>query len=256
MNNKNIIVALVILASGYILYSQFMGDSKIENNVVNNKLELTEGAFDKDLKIQPKLDNSLLHIAQMISPPSDQELITTWESEYTCTDSDKCSSFIFNARSYEDALWLKRKGYLTKSAVEMLSDLSKQDLWELSESGNVDAKNLLAINSLNNNNLNKARNFAMSSVAYASSNETFGYSLLAEVLLLDNDPMNATYYLRVASILGDTNATATYERITANSATSLIDNTNRMAYAYLLERLNTDINNLNSDPRPSGNGGG
>ncbi len=258
MNMKNLIIVIVVLFSASVAYLKFVDSS--DESVENVQVRTQEPENNDALAIEKsektnKLDKSLLHIAQMISPPSDVELEVTWEDEFTCSTDEKCNTFIFNARSYEDALWLKRKGYPSKSTVAMLRDLSKTDLRELSEHGNVNAKNLLAIDSLQNKNVKKAKSYARSSTAHAAPGETFGYRLLAEAMIMDKDPMNATLNLRIASILGDTNATATYERITAGSSSALIDNTNQLAYSYLLSWFNTDINNLNNDPRPSGSNG-
>ena len=252
---KNLIITFLIILVGLFVFSQVTTDrQKLVNK--NKSFESEKLVSREKSKKIIKTDKSLLHIAQLISPPSDQELIYAWENEYSCLNDESCNKFIFNARSYEDALWLKRKGYPSKSAVSLLQDISKEDLGKLSQRGNVNAMNLLAIYSMKNNYLKNAKAYAMSSIAHAGSRETFGYRLYSKILLEDHDPMTATFYLRMASILGDTNATATYEQITANSSSALIDNTNRMAYSYLLKKLNTDINNLNNDPRPINGDGG
>lgn len=225
-------------------------DEKLINK--NKLIQLPNPESKTRFKDEVKSDGPLLHIAQLISPPSNQELRDTWDYEYSCSNENNCNQFIFNARSYEDALWLKRKGYPAKSVVALLQDVPKKDLWELSERGNVNAKYLLAIDSIKHDDHKSAKAYAMSSIAHAGSRETFGYRLFAKALLQDKDPMTATFYLRMASILGDTNATATYEQVTAHSSSALIDNTNKMAYSYLLKKLNTDIDNINNDPRPIG----
>lgn len=233
-------------------------ESKVDLVKTESELQKSDVKSKNKIKPKPKLDEALLHIAQLISPPSDKELKDTWENEYTCIEGVWCKPSYFNAKSYEDALWLKRKGYPSRSMVELLRDVSRNDLHELSNNSNVNASSLLAIDAMNRKDYRKAKLFARaaSSDTGRNSRETFGYRLMADAMLSLNDPMPATLYLRMASILGDTNATATYERITAGTASLVIDSTNRIAYSYLLDWLNTDINNLNNDPRPTDHGGG
>ena len=220
-----------------------------QRDIENNEIK-----YDKKLSAK-KLDDSLLYIARIISPASDQQLKDSWQDEYTCEDkvTSGCEKSIFNARSYEDALWLKRKGYLTRSMLELLTDISKRDLHELSKHGNLNAKNLLAINALNDNDLKNARKYAISSTAFSTgtgSRETFGYLILAQSYIEDKQPMMGALYLRIASLLGDTNAADQYQQLTAQTAATVIDDINLRAFSVLLTALNTHISNWDNDPRP------
>lgn len=261
MNTKYTVILLIIVVVATVVYftdQKTDNDTNIASPTTVNNSQIIE--TKPDHAISPPqvtqnrpLDDALLHIAQLIAPASNEVLKDSWQQEYTCDGLDNCNTKIFNARSYEDALWLKRRGYPTRSMLNMLGDLSKKDLHELSDNGNLNAKNLLALNALNNGNFKTARSLARASSAYSThvgSRETFAYRLLAEAYLRDNDRISATLYLRIASLLGDTEATAHYEQLTARSASTVVDSTNRIAFGILSGMLKTNINDWNNDPRP------
>lgn len=264
MNYQNILIVIILAMLSLIcyLYNADSTEPIVKNSLIITQHEIfaniknNEIKYDKKLSAK-KLDNSLLYIARIISPASDQQLKDSWKDEYTCEDkvTSGCEKSIFNARSYEDALWLKRKGYLTRSMLELLTDISKRDLHELSKHGNLNAKNLLAINALNDNDLKNARRYAISSTAFSTgtgSRETFGYLILAQSYIEDKQPMMGALYLRIASLLGDTNAADQYQQLTAQTAATVIDDINLRAFSVLLTALNTHISNWDNDPRPRG----
>lgn len=253
---SKIIILIVTLLVIYIAVE------KVDNNSEPSKLQKAEPInrvmvldVDKENGNSRLRDEKLIEIARLISPLSDKDIEKNWENEYGCVKTASCYGLL-NAKSFEEAIWMKRKGYLSQSVIDQLDFLPIKDLANLANRGNVNAKKLMAINAFRNSNIKHAKAYATSARAHETNGETFSLRLTAQAYVLQKNPMLATIDLRMASILGDSEATLEYEHITQNSARSFIDHVNTLAYNFLSAKLKTPINNWNNDPRPLGGGGG
>ncbi|VAW36542.1 hypothetical protein MNBD_GAMMA01-2206 [hydrothermal vent metagenome] len=256
MKIKYILILTILGIASYLLLSTQESGHEL---AVMNSNKITE----KPITDQPKpktvkstnLNDPLTSLAAMIAPPSDAELEDSWQDEYGCAKQPDCFKQL-SAQSYAEALWMKRKGYPSMSAINKLQELSRKDLIKLSNRGNNDAKKLLAIDALKRNNLKKARRYSGGSIAHGDMRETFGHRLLAEAYMREKRMGVASFELRIASILGDTAANQDFLRITANTPAAAINNWNELAYKYLSSQIGTPVSDWTNDPRPSGQDGG
>lgn len=248
-----VITAIVLLSSLYYKKHTFSNVVSVDTEPLTNALEKTK--LNKSMfEIE---DKHLTDIAYQIKNIEDDILIETWRNEFGCAFKEVCPYEMMTAQSYEEALWMKRKGYLSSSIIDQLEDLSRKDLLTLEKSGNVNAKKLLSISAIRSKNAKLAKSYSRSARAYENGSETFSLRLMAQAYLLDKQPMLATIELRMASLLGDTEAAREYERMTRNSAREFIDNTNMLAFRFLSTKYkNTPINEWDDDPRPTNIGGG
>lgn len=256
MKTKYILMIMALVVASY--FFMITKDEMIDFNILgNDKVSTVLLEKKPEMKMEKGniTSNHLTVLAEMISPPSDTELQENWQDEYGCAGSPECFEEL-SAQSYEEALWMKRKGYPSMSAIKMLQELSKKELIELSVHGNSNAKKLLAIDALQKDNLKQAKHFSRASIAYGNKKETFGYRLLAETYMKGKELMLASFQLRVASILGDTAANQDFLMITNNTPAVLINSWNEQAFKYLSRWMGTPVSDWTNDPRPSGNGGG
>lgn len=251
---KNILI-IIIVSLSLLVYYVTSGEKIDEQTIekINSKTIKENNSVDK-VYSKNKLNNTLIELAQDISPLDLGEIEENWEEEFGCNNND-CHYDLLNAKSIDEALWMRDKGYLSKSILDLLKSLSIKDLAKLAHKGNIDAKKLMAIHAIKNKNVRVAKSYASSVRAHELNGETFGLRLTAQAYLLDRQPILATVELRMASLLGDTDATLNYERLTQNSAQSYIDHVNELAFNFLSAKFNTPIKNWNRDIRPSGNHG-
>jgi hypothetical protein len=247
---KNFIIIGVLFLFIFIGYNTI----NCENDTMQKK-NLKIDDIKKNITahlIQKHENDNLKELVTQLHVATDEELKKSWKNEYGCKLEGKCPYFMMNASSYEEALWMKRRGYLSRTVIDKLKNISHEDLINLERNGNLNAKKLLAISALRSKNSKLAKSYARSARAYENASDTFSLRLMAQAYLVDNQPMLATVELRMASLLGDVDATKEYERLTRNSAREFLDNTNLLAFRYLSSRLALPPNEWDSDPRPNG----
>lgn len=247
---KKFIIVGVLFIFVFIGYNTIKNENKIIKKEVlksdySNK-SLTTHLSDK------REDDLLKELSMQLRVATDEELKKSWKNEYGCKLEGTCPYTMMNASSYEESLWMKRRGYLSRTVIDKLKDLSRKDLITLAQNENLNAKKLLAISAISSKNSKLAKSYARSARAYENASDTFSLRLMAQAYIVDNQPMLATVELRMASLLGDVDAAKEYERLTRNSAREFLDNTNLLAFRYLSSRLALPPNEWDSDPRPNG----
>ncbi|MCF6319005.1 MAG: hypothetical protein L3J83_06965, partial [Proteobacteria bacterium] len=178
------ILAIFAITSYLLIFSKDNGDNAtvVDSNEITNKPVIQKHKPKPKTVKRTNLSNPLTAVAAMIAPPSDTELEDNWQDEYGCAGQEDCYEEL-SAQSYAEALWMKRKGYPSMSAINKLKELSRKDLIDLRKHGNNDANKLLAIDALNKNDLKKARRYSGNSIAHGNRKETFGYRLMAETYM-------------------------------------------------------------------------
>ena len=244
---------LIIVALSLFVFISYNSINRETDN--SNKPSIKPDYIEKNITthLTEKYENEhLKELAEQLHVVSDEELENVWANEYGCKSEGTCPYIMMNASSYEEALWMKRRGYLSRTVVNKLKNLSQEDLINLERNGNLNAKKLLAISALRSKNSKLAKSYARSARASEYASDTFSLRLMAQAYLVDNQPMLASIELRMASLLGDVDAAKEYESLTRNSARELLDNTNLLAFRYLSSRLSLPPNEWDADPRPNG----
>ena len=252
------IIKYFVIVSLFILIFTFFNSNK--NNVLQTDKQISikdiKNSNNKEYNFKKSFEEGLNKLSIEIALLSNDALLSSWSYEYGCSYKKTCDNYMQSAKSYEEAIWMRDNGYLSQSLLDALNSLSISDLSKLANKGNVNAKKLMSINLLRQKKNKQAKLFASSAIANSNASETFGYRLLANTYLSSSQPMLAIVELKIASILGDYEATKEYEKLMINRPIMYIDNTNKIAYGYLSSMLHAPMHTWGDNPRPKGNGGG
>jgi len=245
----SIIFITILVVSGYFFFGSNNEQGKPTELAVNSEVVSVVSNRQKSEETD-KVQNGLINLTKF---PSDEQLVVNWEEEFECFD--ECL-YEINPNSPEDALWFKKRGYLTNSMIENMRDMSPKYLEKEVYNGNQNAAKFLSLTSLEENDSKSAKNWSLHAMSSSPVNDTFNYRLRADAHLLAGEPMLASVELRKAILLGDTTVLDQYTELVSASNPSLIDGFNEIAYNYLSSQLNgLPASEWNQDPRPDPFGG-
>jgi hypothetical protein len=228
------------------LPSSHLSQKNMEDKYDKKEVTLHKSKRRKSQKsIEDTSDNE---VYQLLQSPSNDDLEYVWEDEYGCWNSDKCKYDWLNAKSLEEALWMRNNGYPTVSMLRLINDdRYKDELAELTRRKFPAALAVATISAMENGNFKEGFNFALSNVARSNNSQIYPHYLLGEALLANDMKPLAISQFYIAGILGDPLANGRAMALSPDvpfSTTAL-----NSAHKYISRVFGTEVPN---DPRPDG----
>ncbi len=252
--------AIIIIGAGAIFLAAYFGWS--EDNRVEGESTVSNSVVSSSEKInisEPVVTQKRpLNIFEEIAS-DDVEFV--WEDEYGCFDvnteiTGSCDYEFLNAKSVEEAQWMKRQGYPSRQMLDLALDVTKKEEFErLLDNNYPPALAVATIHALRSGDSERASQLALSFRAYSNRSDSFPYRLYGEALQNSGDRLSASINFQVAGILGDSDSYATAIGL-AEGDTIFSQYTTSRAYEVISNTFNTSLNELPKDPRPDGFGGG
>jgi hypothetical protein len=173
---------------------------------------------------KPILTDDVQELAEALQPLNDEQLKLVWFDEFGCNkkldqksnlgDEFDCKSDYLVAKSYEEAVWMQRNGYPSRSHLRLLQDpVNLPKLIKLAKYHHYNpAMAILTMYYIDEVKLDKANSMALSFVAYSEQNETFPNRLYGIVQLAKGNLFFGLSSLKIAALLGDTEALIRFDQ--------------------------------------------
>jgi hypothetical protein len=197
----------------------------------------------------PATTSGFDNLISQITPIADENLLQLWQTQYGCYVKATCQYQQLDAKSFKEALWMKRKGYLNKSILDLVNQVVIRDLSALALNGNLNALKLMALHNLNHGDLKQAKGYALAAQAKEGINASYSLRLLARVYLADKQPILALIELRMAALLGDSDAANDYEKLIMDNSPPFHNYVNKLAFLFLSQQLDKPIKLWDEDKR-------
>ncbi len=217
------------------------GNRVIKKDVVLNKTK--KKVIHKKLK--KDFENEVYKILQ---PLNNNDLEFAWEDEYGCWNRKECNYNWLNARTLEEAIWMRNNGYPTVSMLRLINDdRYKDELAELTRRKFPAALAVATISAMEQGNFKEGFNLALSNVAHSNNSQIYPHYLLGEALLANDMKPLAISQFYIAGILGDPLAQGRAMSLSSDIpvATTALNS----AHQYISRVFGTEVPN---DPRPDG----
>lgn len=263
MKYFKIVMLLIIMSAIYFWSSNNSVDSE---NTEPFEIVKTKVAENKDhendvlktvnsKKARTKISQEKSEILQILQNPSNDELSHVWEKEYSCyySQAGECKYSFLNAKSLDEAKWMRNNGYPIRSMLDLINDASrKQELMELVKDKYPAALTVASISAMERGDYREASHLALSNLVHSDKSKTYPHLLYGEALVLDNKQPLALPQIYVAGLLGDSLAQGRATSLSGDVhvSTSALNS----AHGYLRRVFGGQAP---KNPRPTtGNGGG
>lgn len=253
-------IKIIVVAFAFLLV--YLIGSRSDSETVSHKPQMSQKSFEsksvnqkvisnnrKKRKSQKSLKNiSDNEVYQLLQSPSNYDLEYVWEDEYGCWNRKECKYDWLNARTFEEALWMRNNGYPTISMLRLINDdRYKNELAELTRRKFPAALAVATISAMEKGNFKEGFNLALSNVAHSNNSQIYPHYLLGEALLANDMKPLAISQFYIAGILGDPLAQGRAMSLSSDipvSTTAL-----NSAHRYISRVFGTEVPN---DPRPDG----
>ncbi len=262
MKYNKIVILLIIMSIIYFGSRHNSVDSENTKPLKIVKTKVVENIYHKNNpvksrsnnKIRTKSSQEISEILQILQNPSDEELSYIWEEEYSCyySQAGQCRYSLLNAKSLEEAKWMRNNGYPTRSMLDLMNDDSRaQELMELVKDKYPAALTVASISAMERGDFKEASQLALLNLTYSDEAKTYPHLLYGEAMVLNNMLPLALPQIYVAGLLGDSNAQGRATSLSADVyvSTSALNS----AHGYLRRVFGGSVP---KDQRPKNNGGG
>ncbi|WP_395377558.1 hypothetical protein [Marinicella sp. W31] len=277
MNIKIILIILIFLTAS--IY--FMTDSETSNHKTSEslKIEKSKDVFNPKKKVAEKsvsvrqihqgieLSIEAEELLFVLEPLTFDALERQWSEQYGCYKysadqvdknillEDECSDQLLNAKSFEEALWMQRQGYPTKTQLQLINDRAHLEaLLELANNKVPIAAALVAIAAIRTEQTKSAVLWAAEYGALVSNDNSFQYRLLGEAHMLANSDSLGLAELQMAALLGDSQSENLFYHY-ANDRPMLIADAINHAHLVMGRIFGVSMEHYPKDPRPKNWGG-
>lgn len=274
MNIKYIVIIVLLLVLGFYVFKLNSQDTVLKDtnpsldqvsNIAQKKHE-TKSSLERAIE-NLKVHDSDREFARRLLPIASVELKDFWEEEYGCYSygknqsveffvSSECEHSILTANSFEEAEWMQKQGYPSRSVLALLKDKANMPaIKKLANENFVPAINLMAMASFENGDYQDAASWALTSNAYSNKQSTFAYRIRGEAQISNGIQELGLMELKVASYLGDEEAEYLFNRYAyANPRVGIM--AVEHANLYMSRTFGVPFDQYPSNPRPNSSNGG
>ena len=272
MNNKIILILFaILLIPVYFIFEQLTPDNKTwKYSEINTTANIGNAQKELDRKataLKPKLKQVEYSVEAeemllVLEPLTFDELESKWDEQYGCYKygvdqvdkslllEDECTDQLLNAKTFEEALWMQRQGYPTKSQLQLINDQANiEALLELANNKIPLAAALVTIAAIRTEQANPAVLWAAEYGALVSKENSFQYRLIGEAHMIANSDSMGLAELQIAALLGDSQSSNLFLYYAKNRS-MLIESAINHAHLVMGRIFGVPMEHYPKDPRP------